>query len=160
MASTPASTDRLQFIIKKYPNGAFSGLLDGNLTPGTALKLRGPYGTCMRRENRDGPMILVGGGSGMSPLLSILEDQIANGPTRSIYFFYGARTAKDLFYLDRFAELAAQHPEFKFIPALSDAEAIHRGPARRVGFTKLQNSICPNLTSMMMQMRTYAVLDQ
>jgi len=122
MASTPASTNRLQFIIKKYPNGAFSGLLDGNLTPGTALKLRGPYGTCMRRENRDGPMILVGGGSGMSPLLSILEDQIANGPTRSIYFFYGARTAKDLFYLDRFAELAAQHPEFKFIPALSDAE--------------------------------------
>lgn len=122
MASTPTSADKLQFIIKKYPNGAFSGLLDDKLTPGTALKLRGPYGTCMRREDRDGPMILVGGGSGMSPLLSILDDQIANGPSRPIYFFYGARTANDLFYLDRFAELSAQHSEFKFIPALSEAD--------------------------------------
>jgi propane monooxygenase reductase subunit len=122
MASTPTSADKLQFIIKKYPDGAFSGLLDDELTPGTALKLRGPYGTCMRREDRDGPMILVGGGSGMSPLLSILDDQIANGPSRPIYFFYGARTAKDLFYLDRFADLSAQHPEFKFIPALSEAD--------------------------------------
>jgi len=121
MANTPASADKLQFIIKKYPNGTFSGLLDSKLTPGTVLKLRAPYGTCMRREDRDGPMILVGGGSGISPLLSILDDQIANGPSRPIYFFYGARTAKDLFYLDRFAELSAQRPEFKFIPALSEA---------------------------------------
>lgn len=122
MANTPASPEKLQFIIKKYPGGQFSGRLDGDLRPGAPLKLRGPYGTCLRRENRDGPMILVGGGSGMSPLLSILEDQIASGPTRPIYFFYGARTQKDLFYLDRFAEITAKHPEFKFIPVLSDAD--------------------------------------
>ncbi len=122
MANTPASPDKLQFIIKKYPGGQFSGRLDGDLQPGASLKLRGPYGACLRRADRDGPMILVGGGSGMSPLLSILEDQLATGPTRPIHFFYGAQTQADLFYLDRFAKHAAEHPEFKFIPALSNAE--------------------------------------
>jgi propane monooxygenase reductase component len=121
MASTPDKPERLKFIIKKYPNGAFSSRLDGCLPVGAKIALRGPYGTCLRREERKGPMILVGGGSGMSPLLSILHDQLAEDPKRPIYFFYGARTQKDLFYREHFAELEQDHPDFKFIPALSDA---------------------------------------
>jgi propane monooxygenase reductase subunit len=66
-------------------------------------------------------MILVGGGSGMSPLWSILHDHLGSGEVRPVHFFYGARTRNDLFYLDRFAELAAEHPEFTFVPVLSHA---------------------------------------
>jgi len=89
---------------------------------GDSLMLRGPFGTCLRRENHTGPLVLVGGGSGMSPLWSILQDQIGCGePARPIRFFYGARQARDLFYLDRFAELAKTLPDFQFVPALSDA---------------------------------------
>ena len=121
MANPPSEPVRLQFIIKKYPEGAFSSRLDGTLKVGDVLSLRGPFGTCFRREERTGPMILVGGGSGMSPLLSMLRDQLESGETRPIHFFYGARTADDLFYLDDFAEIAAREPEFNFIPALSHA---------------------------------------
>lgn len=122
MANPPSEDRRLRFIIKKYPEGAFSAKLDGGLKAGDQLSLSGPYGTCLRRENRDGPVILIGGGSGMSPLLSILEDQVASGEGRPILFFYGARTRQDLFYLDRFAALAERVPDFRFIPALSHAE--------------------------------------
>jgi propane monooxygenase reductase subunit len=121
MANPPSEEQRLAFIIKKYPGGAFSGRLDGELAPGVPVGLRGPYGTCFRRDGRAGAMILVGGGSGMSPLWSILQDQIESGERRPIHFFYGARTAKDLFHLDRFARIAAELPDFRFIPALSDA---------------------------------------
>jgi propane monooxygenase reductase subunit len=122
MANPPSEPNRLHFIIKKYGQGAFSSLLDGGLKAGDSLMLRGPFGTCLRRENRTGPLVLVGGGSGMSPLWSILQDQIGCGePDRPIRFFYGARQARDLFYLDRFAELAKTLPDFRFIPALSDA---------------------------------------
>jgi len=123
MASTQSTPGKLQFIIRKYPEGAFSSLVDTTLLPGTALKVKGPYGDCYRREGRPGPMVLVGGGSGMSPLWSILQDHIQSGEQRPIRFFYGARTRKDLFFLDEFAAVAGQLADFEFIPVLSQATA-------------------------------------
>jgi len=122
MANPPGEALRLDFIIRVYPGGAFSGQLAGGIRAGDALSLRGPFGTCFRREGRDGPMILVGGGSGMSPLWSILMDEVAAGADRPIRFFYGARARRDLFYLDRLAALEATLPDFRFIPALSDPQ--------------------------------------
>ena len=122
MASPPNGGTMLEFIIKLYPEGAFSALLDGALSPGDTVIARGPYGTCFRREARSGPLVLIGGGSGMSPLWSILRDHVGSGESRPVRFFYGARTTKDLFMLDEFAALAAKLPDFRFIPALSHAE--------------------------------------
>nr|WP_294507633.1 FAD-binding oxidoreductase [uncultured Rhodopila sp.] len=122
MANTPGEQSRLSFIIKRYPQGAFSALLDGGLQVGQRLTAKGPYGTCFRREDRSGPMLLIGGGSGMSPLWSILHDHVESGENRPIRFFYGARTRADLFYLEEFSALTARLPDFRFIPALSHAE--------------------------------------
>jgi len=58
----------------------------------------------------------------MSPLWSILHDHVESGEERPIRFFYGARTRRDLFYLEEFAALTAKLPNFRFIPALSHAE--------------------------------------
>ena len=121
MSNAPGEDRKLSFIIKKYPNGAFSSLLDGELKAGDAVVAKGPYGSCFRRETRPGPMLLIGGGSGMSPLWSILSDHLASGEQRPIRFFYGARTRADLFYLDALAAIAARLPDFQFIPALSHA---------------------------------------
>jgi propane monooxygenase reductase subunit len=123
MANPPGEGSRLQFIIKKYPGGAFSALLDGQLEIGARMVVKGPYGTCFRREDRPGPLILVGGGSGMSPLWSILNDHVRSGEQRPVRFFYGARTSRDLFYLDEIAELGGKLDDFRFVPALSHAEA-------------------------------------
>ena len=122
MANPPSETETLAFIIKKYPDGAFSAQLDGGIAIGAELRLRGPFGTCFRREDRDGPLILVGGGSGMSPLWSILQDHIDSGEDRPVRLFYGARTSADLFYLDEIAALGRRIADFEFIPALSDAD--------------------------------------
>lgn len=121
MANPPSEGARLRFIIKKYPNGAFSSLLDGDLKVGDAVRAKGPYGTCFRREGRPGPMLLIGGGSGMSPLWSILSDHIESGEQRPIRFFYGARTRADLFFLEELAAIGAKLRDFEFIPALSNA---------------------------------------
>lgn len=123
MASTQSTPDTLRFIIRKYPQGQFSDLLDGKLTPGTKVTVNGPFGSCFRREGHTGPMLLVGGGSGMSPLWSILQDHIQSGEQRPIRFYYGARTRKDLFFLEEFAEIAKKLNNFEFIPVLSAATA-------------------------------------
>ncbi|MDI9847818.1 2Fe-2S iron-sulfur cluster binding domain-containing protein [Rhodoblastus sp. 17X3] len=122
MANAPSETRKLSFIIKKYPEGKFSGELDsGGIKLGAEVSIVGPYGSCFRRENRDGPLILVGAGSGMSPVWSILNDHLASGEDRPVYFFYGARTRDDLFHLDRIAGLIDGRPNVHFIPVLSHA---------------------------------------
>ena len=123
MANPPLQAQRLEFIIKKYPEGKFSGELDsGGVRVGAAVSLVGPYGTCFRREGRSGPLILVGAGSGMSPIWAILRDHLASGEQRPVYFFYGARTRADLFYLEEIEALRRKHPEVAFIPVLSHAD--------------------------------------
>lgn len=123
MANTPSEPNTLSFIIKKYPDGKFSGLLDdGTIAVGQKVKIVGPYGGCFRREEREGPIVLVGAGSGMSPIWSILHDHIASGEQRPVHFFYGARTQDDLFYLDKISEITQANPDVSFIPVLSDAD--------------------------------------
>lgn len=123
MANPPSETQSLSFIIKKYPDGRFSNELDtGGIKAGAEVSVEGPYGMCFRREDREGPIILVGAGSGMSPVWSILNDHIASGEDRPVYFFYGARSQSDLFKLDEIGALTEANPNVAFIPVLSHEE--------------------------------------
>jgi propane monooxygenase reductase subunit len=123
MANTPRNIDTLEFIIKVFPGGRFSGLLDGGFTIGQTLEIKGPYGVFMLREKTDSDIICVGGGSGMAPLWSLLNDMAERGIKRKATYYYGARTRKDLFYLDRLKQLAERLSGFRFVPALSMATA-------------------------------------
>ena len=121
MANTPRTTDRLEFMIKVLPGGMFSGLLDGGFTIGQELEVMGPYGVFMLREKYEDEIICIGGGSGMAPLWSLLNDMAERRVKRKATYFYGARTRKDLFYLDQLRQLEERLPGFHFIPALSMA---------------------------------------
>ena len=57
----------------------------------------------------------------MAPLWSLLNDMAERGIKRKATYFYGARTRKDLFYLDSLRQLEERLPGFRFIPALSMA---------------------------------------
>jgi propane monooxygenase reductase subunit len=123
MANTPDQAQDLKFIIKKYPDGKFSNALnEGAIEIGAEVNVKGPFGSCFRREEKTGPLVLVAAGSGMSPIWSILHDHIISREDRKVYFFYGARTKHDLFYLDEIEAITAEHSDITFIPVLSHAE--------------------------------------
>jgi propane monooxygenase reductase subunit len=122
MANLPSDDGRLEFMIKLYPGGHFSGLLaDGTLKVGDELEVTGPYGVFTLRET-DRPLLFIGGGAGMAPILSLLRLRADQGVTRPAVYYYGAREAQDLFHLEELAELQTLLPGFRFVPALSDAE--------------------------------------
>jgi len=123
MANTPSTTGVLEFMIKLYPGGRFSGLLEGGLVPGDRLSVKGPYGTFTLRERSDADLVFVGGGAGMAPIWSILSAMAERGSERRATYYYGARTTRDLFLLPQMAQLAERLPGFQFVPALSEAEA-------------------------------------
>ena len=120
MANTSETCDRLEFIIKLYPGGRFSGLLDGELKAGDPLDVKGPYGTCTLRSSSSRDLILVGGGAGMAPLWSLLNAVAEREPKRKVTFYYGARGARDLFYLRELEALKAKMPALRTVFALSE----------------------------------------
>ncbi|MDQ2726519.1 MAG: 2Fe-2S iron-sulfur cluster binding domain-containing protein [Actinomycetota bacterium] len=121
MANTPETDDHLEFIIKLYPDGRFSKLLDGGLKAGDELTAKGPYGLCTLRAGSERDIVFIGGGAGMAPLLSLVRSLAEADSTRRATFYYGARQAGDLFYLDELKALEERLPEFRFVPALSEA---------------------------------------
>lgn len=123
IATTQATPDKLEFLIKKYPNGLFAGLLEEGLSPGDEVMVNGPYGSCTLRNGHVLPIICIGGGAGMAPLLSLLRHVSETGLNRPVRFYYGARTPADLFYLDEIAALGEKIADFRFLACLSESAA-------------------------------------
>jgi propane monooxygenase reductase subunit len=121
MANTPGTNDHLEFMIKIIPGGRFSSLLESEICVGHPLEVSGPYGVFRLCEESSGRIICIGGGTGMAPLWSLLNDMAERGIHRTVIFYYGARQRRDLFYLDQLGRLARRWPGFRFIPALSMA---------------------------------------
>ena len=128
LASRPEDVGRAVFNIRLAvpPAGREADISPGivsswlfALKEGDAVTASGPFGDFhIQPTRRD--MVFVGGGVGMAPLRAMIHQELGKGTTRNIRFFYGARTACDLFYSDEFAELARAHKTFAWTPALSD----------------------------------------
>jgi propane monooxygenase reductase component len=114
MANTNAG--ELEFMIKLYPGGRFSGLLeDGAIKPGDELQVTGPYGVFTLRSSSPRRLLFIGGGAGMAPILSLLRSLSDTGSEREATYYYGARTEADLFHLQELSGLPCG-----FVPALSE----------------------------------------
>lgn len=93
-----------------------------SLKPGDEVTVSGPYGDFFVQDS-DREMMFIGGGAGMAPMRSHIFDQFKNKHTqRKTTFWYGGRSRKELFYKEEFEQLAAEHDNFEFHIALSDAQ--------------------------------------
>ena len=74
MANLPSDKGRLEFMIKLYPDGRFSGLLgSGEICAGTELDIQGPFGVFTLRDQSPRRLVFIGGGAGMAPILCLLR---------------------------------------------------------------------------------------
>jgi len=123
MANTSARESRqLEFIIKIYPDGLFSGCLDKQLKVGDQLDLTGPFGVFTLRDAPDTDLVFVGGGAGMAPILCLLRSMAERGINRKAVYYYGARRRGDLCFEDELRALEQTLPDFRYVPALSEEE--------------------------------------
>ena len=111
IASPPPGTD--------FPPGKMSSYLF-SLKPGAKVTIFGPYGEFFAKKT-DAEMVFIGGGAGMAPMRAHIFDQLLRLNTdRKISFWYGGRNQRELFYVDEFDKLAAEHKNFEWHVALSD----------------------------------------
>ena len=107
--------------------------------PGDKVTISGPYGEFLLPKNDpdDVEYIFVGGGAGMAPLRSHIMELFKTLKTnRTVHFFYGARALVEAFYLEDFAEIEKEFPNFKFHLALDrpDPAADEAGVSYTAGF--------------------------
>jgi propane monooxygenase reductase component len=117
------SAAQLEFVIKVYPDGLFSHFLDTQLAVGDRLELSGPFGVFTLRESQDAPLIFVGGGAGMAPILSLVRSMAQRGIQRPATYYYGARRRRDLCFETELRALEKALPSFRYLPALSEPAA-------------------------------------
>ncbi|NIY48267.1 NADH:ubiquinone reductase (Na(+)-transporting) subunit F [Cedecea colo] len=103
------------------PPGIMSSYI-WSLKAGDKVTISGPFGEFFAKDT-DAEMIFIGGGAGMAPMRSHIFDQLKRlQSNRKISFWYGARSLREMFYEDEFAQLARENPNFTFNVALSDPQ--------------------------------------
>ncbi len=127
MANYPEEKGILKFNIRvaspppgtSFPPGKMSSYCFG-LKPGDKVTAFGPYGEFFVNDT-DAEKIWIGGGAGMAPLRSQIFDELKRrGRTTKMSYWYGARSLREMFYVEEFDELAKAHPNFEWHVALSD----------------------------------------
>jgi len=112
MAGLP-DDDEWEFQIRRVPDGRVTAFIFDDLAVGAALRISGPLGTAYLRQKHTGPMLCVGGGTGLAPVLSIVRGALAHGMNNPIHLYFGVRSAEDVYDAARLQKLAAEHLNVK-----------------------------------------------
>ncbi|KAB2968857.1 phenol 2-monooxygenase domain-containing protein [Zoogloea sp.] len=123
LASAPSSGNEIELNIRIVPGGAGTTWIHKELKVGDRLSLTGPYGRFLVHRSAGLPSLFMAGGSGLSSPRSMILDLLEEGSTLPITLVYGARSQAELYYHQEFVELAARHPHFSYVPALSNEPA-------------------------------------
>ena len=92
------------------------------LKPGDKITVSGPYGEFFAKDTKN-EMVFIGGGAGMAPMRSHIFDQLKRLKSdRKISFWYGARSKREMFYVEDYDGLAKEFDNFEWHVALSDPQ--------------------------------------
>jgi len=113
IASPPEHVGELELSVELIPDGEVSPYLHDVLMLGDQLEMRGPIGGYFVWDVAiGGPLLLVGGGSGVVPLMAMLRHRAAQHATLPARLLYSSRSADDVIYRDELESLAASDPTF------------------------------------------------
>ena len=129
IANAPHEGDHIELHVRHVAGGGFTSYVFDELAPGDLLRVEGPLGTFVPREDSERPMLFVAGGTGFAPIKALVEHFRHLGARRDMTLYWGARTPADLYLRALPERWTRDDASFRFVPVLSDAE--HAGGLRR-----------------------------
>jgi benzoate/toluate 1,2-dioxygenase reductase subunit len=122
--SSPPSAEALGFLVRDIPPGVMSTYLRERAMPGAPVEFIGPAGSFYLREIKR-PLLLLAGGTGLAPFLSMLGKIAEIGSAYPIHLGYGVTNDVDLVAVERLEEFAAKIPGFTFLTSVAAEDSAH-----------------------------------
>jgi ferredoxin-NADP reductase len=127
ISSAPATSGYLEISVKRL--GVVSNALHATARPGTLLSLKAPGGAFRYPSADDRPIVLLAGGIGITPLISMLRHAVATEPTRPVTVIYAAQHDRGFAFHDELKGLPRRHPQVRvyFVADQTSDPAVYRG---------------------------------
>lgn len=125
LAAAPKADGRTELttFVRHVPGGKFTDFLFQDAPLDGEYIIDGPHGNFWLRNDK-GPMICIAGGSGLAPLISLLEDAAAKRTRRDCVLLFGGRGARDIYCNDEISSIrSGWTASFDFWPILSEENA-------------------------------------
>jgi stearoyl-CoA 9-desaturase NADPH oxidoreductase len=116
-ACSEHTSGRFEITVKAHPEGQVSGFLNRAAHPGMVVGLSAADGDFVLPENRPARLLLISGGSGITPVMSMLRTLCDEGHAGSVTFAHYAPTRDDVIYRSELSEIASRHPNLRLVHA-------------------------------------------
>jgi len=127
-----AEGGRLACTIKAVADGVVSGFVARQLQAGYEYAAFGPSGDFLLPADAAAPLVFLAAGSGITPVISLVETALRQNPNRTIRLVYASRKQGEIIFEQRLAALAAQHPSMTVTHVLSKPKAGWKGEKKRL----------------------------
>ncbi len=122
--SSKVGAREASFLIRNVPGGLMSGWLASEARPGARMTFIGPQGSFfLRTVNR--PIVMLAGGTGLAPILSMLEVLADQGTDQPVHLIYGVNNDGDLVEIERIEALAGRLPTFTWATCVANPDSAH-----------------------------------
>lgn len=123
MANPPSVSDRIMLHVREVPGGSFTSEVFREMKLKDMLRIQGPFGTYILREDAPRPAVMIAGGTGLAPVLSILEQAREHGCDRDMHLYWGVRSEQDLYYHRQLQDLSGELDCLSYKAVLSEPES-------------------------------------
>lgn len=144
ISSSSLEHDIVRITIKRIKDGLVSGWINQHVAEGDVLRVLGPSGTftLMPDAGKTRQFLLVGGGSGITPLMSIAKSVLATEPETTIHLLYGSRSQDEIIFLDELKSLQKTYSaRFKVRHVLENPPENWRGGKGRLDREKFASEL-------------------
>jgi CDP-4-dehydro-6-deoxyglucose reductase len=123
IANAPHTGREIELHVRHVAGGDFTRRVFADLEPGAMLRVEGPLGTFVPREDSERPLLFVAGGTGFAPVKALIEHFLHLGTRRAMTLYWGARAPQEL-YLRNLPEIwTTVAPSLRFIPVISETQS-------------------------------------
>ena len=120
IASEPERAPEVDITVERIPDGEVSPFLHDVVVPGDRLELRGPIGGYFVWEaSQPGPLLLIGGGSGVVPLMAMIRHRARRGAMNPTRLLLSSRGPSEIIYREELDRLAATNDGFEVLHTLT-----------------------------------------
>ena len=130
---TQADQPGIELHIRHMPGGRFTDHVFGTMKEKEILRLEGPFGSFFLREDSSRPIVMLASGTGFAPIQAILEHMRFKRIERPTVLYWGCRRTADLYRHAHCLALAADMPNLRYVPVLSEPQP-QEGWTGRTGF--------------------------